>query len=116
MQLACIRKSWTGLWPVASVLAFRYNHLFSVKLASNAINHHAHYSQLYSQWATMSDDKSDLVFVPFNMLRAEKKPHPNPIDVEKQKIFIRERIIDQRNTEIVNDKEARSSITDWAVI
>ena len=54
----------------------------------------------------MSGDKSELVVVPFNMLPAEKEPNPDPESIEKQKEFIRERIIDKSNEELVGDPEA----------
>ncbi|KAL9610984.1 MAG: hypothetical protein Q9167_004329 [Letrouitia subvulpina] len=63
-------------------------------------------TMLYSHWATITNDTSELVVVPFNMLPAEKKPNPDPKAIEEDKEFIRKRIINKSNLELVNDKKA----------
>lgn len=54
----------------------------------------------------MSEEKSELVVVPFNMLPAENGPNPDPSSIEEQKDFIRKRIISKANAEFVGDEEA----------
>ncbi|KAL9032331.1 MAG: hypothetical protein Q9214_008014, partial [Letrouitia sp. 1 TL-2023] len=68
-------------------------------------------TMLYSHWATMTDDTSELVVVPFNMLPDEKKPNPDPKAIEEQKEFVRKRIINKPNSELVSDKEAMKLVT-----
>ena len=53
---------------------------------------------------TTKDD--DLIVCPFNLLPAEKVPDPTPEKIEAQKQFIRDRITDRDNSELVQDKEA----------
>lgn len=54
----------------------------------------------------MSDDTSELVVVPFNMLSAEKEPNPDPSSIEEQNDFIRKIIINKAKAELVGDEEA----------
>ena len=60
----------------------------------------------------MTDDKSDLVVVPLNMLPAETQPSPDPKQIELQKKFIRERIVNRDNTELVRDEEAMALLAE----
>ncbi len=59
---------------------------------------------MYCHWATM--DTPELVVAPFNMLPSEQKLHATQRDVEKEKQFIREHILNRPNRELVADKDA----------
>ena len=59
---------------------------------------------MYCHWATM--ETPDLVVVPFNMLPSEMEPGATLADVEREKEFIRKRILNRPNEELVHDTEA----------
>ncbi|KAG8949415.1 hypothetical protein FRC03_000356 [Tulasnella sp. 419] len=60
-------------------------------------------TKMYCHWATMST--CDIIVTPFNLLPAEKEGCPDPKKIEKQKQFIRERILNRPNIELVGDEE-----------
>ena len=54
----------------------------------------------------MTIEKSDLIVVPFNMLPAEKVPHPDHKEIEAQRIYIRDHIANRSNDELILDPPA----------
>lgn len=66
--------------------------------------------KMYCHWATMSTEASDLIVVPLNMLPEEQKLGATLAEVEIEKDFIRERILNRPNRELVNDKEAMGKV------
>lgn len=58
----------------------------------------------------MSTETSDLILMPLNMLPSEQKLHATTADVEEEKTFIRERILNRPNRELVADEEAMQRV------
>lgn len=54
----------------------------------------------------MSDNTTDYIVVPLNLLPSEMRDPPNSDDVEKEKEYIRKQIIPKSNFELVKDKDA----------
>ncbi|KAL7268366.1 hypothetical protein RUND412_009012 [Rhizina undulata] len=65
-------------------------------------------SRIYAHWAAMSTDKTSFIVVPLNMLPTEKLPDTpeKQKEIEKQKKFIREHILDKKNETLVKDEAA----------
>ncbi|THV00047.1 PLP-dependent transferase [Dendrothele bispora CBS 962.96] len=59
-----------------------------------------------SHWAAMSDDKTDFIVVPLNLLPSELAPDTSPKKVAQEKQFIRDRILFKDNIDLVRDQEA----------
>lgn len=60
--------------------------------------------QMYCHWVTM--ETKDLIVIPLNMLPIEMEEGATLKDVETQKKFIRDRILNRPNRELVKDKDA----------
>lgn len=60
------------------------------------------------------DDDDELIVRPFNLLPAEKETllHPDPAKVAAQKQFIRDRIINTENADLLVDKEAMQLLSE----
>ncbi|KAF8645297.1 hypothetical protein AX16_007924 [Volvariella volvacea WC 439] len=59
-----------------------------------------------SHWAAMSTDTDPFIVVPFNPLPSETDPNSTPEKVEAEKEFIRTRIWNKSDAELLKDEEA----------
>ncbi|KAF3936110.1 hypothetical protein ABW20_dc0110203 [Dactylellina cionopaga] len=66
-------------------------------------------AKLYANWATLSTDKDTFIVTPFTMLPGEAAG-ASPQDLENEKQFIRDRIVNVDNQTLYKDKEA------WALL
>lgn len=80
-----------------------YHILSTVQLASLA---NYTFTQFSSHWAAMSDDKTDFIVVPMNLLPSELDPNSTSDKVKAEKQFIRDRILSKENYELVEDQDA----------
>lgn len=66
--------------------------------------------QMYCRWATMSTEGSNLIVVPLNMLPSEQRLHPTTAEVEEEKRFIREKILNLSNRDLLKDEKALAKL------
>ncbi|RPB27258.1 PLP-dependent transferase [Terfezia boudieri ATCC MYA-4762] len=71
-------------------------------------------TRLFCHWATMTEDDDELIVRPFNLLPAEKENllHGDPAKVAAQKQFIRDRIINTENSDLLVDKEVMQLLSE----
>ncbi|CAG8526110.1 15098_t:CDS:2 [Acaulospora colombiana] len=62
-------------------------------------------TKMYTHWATLSTGDTPFIVVPFNGLPAERE-NSTPEEIAKQKEFIRQRIVNRPNSELIHDEEA----------
>ncbi|CAG8556794.1 1827_t:CDS:2 [Acaulospora morrowiae] len=62
-------------------------------------------TKMYTHWATMSTDDTSFTVVPFNPLPAELEGQTSE-EIEAQKEFIRQRIVNRSNTDLIHDEDA----------
>ncbi|KIK58986.1 hypothetical protein GYMLUDRAFT_170418 [Collybiopsis luxurians FD-317 M1] len=87
-----------GVWlSLESMTVPGYADLLGIAMLTGA--------KMYALWATTTLDSRSLVVTPFNRLPSEKSGQ-SPEEIKKERVFIRERIAEAKNSELKEDKKA----------